>query len=83
MISARTIGAAVSLALVISAFWGAYQHGRSTMDAEWQAKSARQTSALQREREASAVAVLDWQEAEQARRRALEERLNANDKTHH
>jgi hypothetical protein len=83
MISARTIGAAVSLALVLAAFWGTYQHGRSTMDAEWQAKNADQASAYQREREAAAVAVIDWQETEQARRRALEEQLQANDKTYH
>lgn len=83
MISVRTVGAAVSLGLVLAAFWGTYQHGRSTMDAEWQAKSAKQARALQREREASAVAVINWQEAEQARRRALEEQLQANDITHH
>lgn len=35
MISARTIGAAVCLALVVASYWGAYQHGRSTMDVEW------------------------------------------------
>ncbi|MDD1977106.1 lysis protein [Pseudomonas putida] len=53
------------------------------MDVEWQAKNARQASAYQREREAAAVAVIDWQEAEQARRRALEEQLHANDKTYY
>ncbi|MNZ89290.1 hypothetical protein D3C78_1082020 [compost metagenome] len=40
MISGRTIGAAASLALVVWAFWGAYEHGRLTMDAEWQARWA-------------------------------------------
>lgn len=83
MISWRTIGAAVSLALVLAVFWGAYQHGRTTMDAEWQAKSALQAIAFQREREASAVAVIDWQETEQARRRALEDQLQANDKIYY
>lgn len=83
MISGRTIGAAASLALVIWAFWGTYEHGRSTMDAEWQAKSEKQANAFQAEREAAAVAVINWQDAEQARRRALEDRLQANDKTHH
>jgi hypothetical protein len=83
VISARTIGAAVSLTLVLAAFWGTYQHGRSTMDTEWQAKSARQVNAFQREREASAVAVIDWQEAEQVRRRALEDQLQANDKIYY
>ncbi|WP_134065342.1 lysis system i-spanin subunit Rz [Pseudomonas sp. JV241A] len=52
------------------------------MDAEWQAKSEKQANAFQREREAAAVAVIDWQGAEQARRRALEDQLQANDKTH-
>ncbi|CAI8941693.1 DUF2514 family protein [Pseudomonas donghuensis] len=40
MISWRTIGAAASLALVLWAFWGTYEHGRSTMDAEWKARWA-------------------------------------------
>ncbi|MDD2046081.1 lysis system i-spanin subunit Rz [Pseudomonas putida] len=53
------------------------------MDAEWQAKSALQAIAFQREREASAVAVIDWQETEQARRRALEDQLQANDKIYY
>ncbi len=83
MISTRTAGAAVSLVLVLAAFWGTYQHGRSTMDAEWQVKSAQQADAYQREREAAAVAVIDWQSAEQVRRRALEDQLQANDKTHY
>lgn len=83
MISWRTIGAAASLALVLWAFWGTYEHGRSTMDAEWQAKSEKQANEFKAEREAAAVAVINWQGAEQARRRALEDRLQANDKTHH
>ncbi|UVL64341.1 lysis protein [Pseudomonas sp. B21-032] len=53
------------------------------MDAEWQAKSEKQANEFQAEREAAAVAVINWQDAEQARRRALEDRLQANDKTHH
>ncbi|WP_052676500.1 lysis system i-spanin subunit Rz [Pseudomonas sp. 2(2015)] len=53
------------------------------MDAEWQAKSAKQANEFQAEREAAAVAVINWQGAEQARRRALEDRLQANDKIHH
>ena len=83
MISWRTIGAAASLALVLWAFWGTYEHGRSTMDAEWQAKSSKQANEFQAEREAAAVAVINWQSAEQAQRRALEDQLQANDKTHH
>ncbi|UVL27065.1 lysis protein [Pseudomonas donghuensis] len=53
------------------------------MDAEWQAKAAKQANEFQVEREGAAVAVIDWQGAEQARRRALEDQLQANDKTHH
>ncbi|UVL31335.1 hypothetical protein [Pseudomonas donghuensis] len=49
MISTRTIGAAVSLALVVWAFWGSYEHGRSTMDVEWQAKSEKQANEFQAE----------------------------------
>ncbi|WP_136478973.1 lysis system i-spanin subunit Rz [Pseudomonas sp. DG56-2] len=52
------------------------------MDAEWQAKNAELANAFQLEREAAAVAAIDWQSAEQVRRRALEERLQAKDKTH-
>ncbi len=57
------------------AFWGTYQHGRSALDVEWQAKSAKQAEAFQRELEAAAVAVVEWQDAELTRRRALEDRL--------
>nr|WP_099050706.1 lysis system i-spanin subunit Rz [Pseudomonas putida] len=53
------------------------------MDVEWQAKSEKQDNAFQREREAAAVAVINWQGAEQVQRRALEDKLQANDKTHH
>ncbi|MFJ2548515.1 lysis protein [Pseudomonas sp. NPDC087612] len=53
------------------------------MDAEWQAKSEKQANEFQAEREAAAVAVINWQDAEQALRRTLEDRLQANDKTHH
>ncbi|MCP3750797.1 lysis system i-spanin subunit Rz [Pseudomonas sp. SBB6] len=53
------------------------------MDAEWQAKSAKKTNEFQLEREAAAVAVINWQGAEQARRRAVEDQLLAKDKIHH
>nr|WP_115086363.1 lysis system i-spanin subunit Rz [Pseudomonas wadenswilerensis] len=53
------------------------------MDVEWQAKSEKQANEFQAEREAAAVAVVNWQGAEQARRRALEDQLQAIDKTHH
>ena len=54
----------------------------------WQANSygktlADQASAFQREREAGATAVIEWQAAEQSRRRTLEDRLRADDATHY
>ena len=55
---------------------------------EWQANSyarqlAEQSEAYQRERESTATAVLDWQEAQQSARRELEDRLKTNDQTHY
>ncbi|WP_313327864.1 DUF2514 family protein [Pseudomonas qingdaonensis] len=40
MIGWRTAGAAVCLALVLVSYWVAYEHGRTTMDAEWQSRWA-------------------------------------------
>ncbi|WP_460420846.1 DUF2514 family protein [Pseudomonas sp. ZL2] len=74
MISARTIGAAASLALVLWAFWGTYEHGRSTMDAEWKARWAdrdagdKQAWALEEARARS----------EEQRRAAAQEEARAN-----
>ena len=79
----RALSALAVLVLIGLAFWSTYQHGRSTMDAEWRATSAEQAEAFQRERNEASVAVLDWQEDEQTKRRALEDRLQANDKTHY
>lgn len=79
----RALGALAVLALVALAFWSTYQHGRSTMDAEWRATSVEQAEAFQRERNQASVAVLDWQEDEQEKRRALEDRLQVNDETHY
>ena len=55
---------------------------------KWQANSydkqlAKQGEDFQRERNEASVAVLDWQRDEQIRRRALEDRLQANDETHY
>ncbi len=55
---------------------------------EWQANSydkqlAKQDDDFQRERNEASVAVLDWQRDEQVKRRALEDRLQANDETHY
>ncbi len=65
---------------------GAYAGARGAWS--WQANHYEkelvdQASAYTIERELAATAVLDWQEAEQARRRALEDRLQANDQTHY
>lgn len=55
---------------------------------KWQANSydkqlAKQDEDFQRERNEASVAVLDWQRDEQIKRRALEDRLQANDETHY
>ncbi|MNJ22275.1 hypothetical protein D3C77_166430 [compost metagenome] len=70
MISARTAGAAVSLALVLAAFWGTYQHGRSTMDAEWQARWADRNAGDQ---QSWALAESQARQEEQRRASAQEE----------
>ena len=54
----------------------------------WQANAygkdmAAQANAYSRDREQAAVAVIDWQESQQFERRALEDRLQANDETHY
>nr|MDH2558990.1 DUF2514 family protein [Pseudomonas sp. Hg5Tf] len=68
MISVRTVGAAVSLALVFAAFWGTYQHGRSTMDAEWQVRWSDRDAGDQ---QAWALAEVAAREMEQARQRSI------------
>ena len=76
----RLGGAAlIVLLLMAGSGWAAWQ---------WQANSyarqlAEQSEAYQRERESTATAVLDWQEAQQSARRELEDRLQANDQTHY
>lgn len=80
MISARTIGAAVSLALVAWAFWGTYEHGRSTMDAEWQARWAVRDAGDQ---QAWAQEEARARSEEQRRAQAQEEvRANAREQEH-
>lgn len=74
MISWRTIRAAASLALVLWAFWGTYEHGRSTMDAEWQARWAVRDAGDQQawaQEEARA-------RSEEQRRAAAQEEARAN-----
>ena len=69
---------AIGVSLIAISAWLAW---------EWQANHYRaelagQTADFQREREASALAVIDWQEVEKGRREALEERLNVIDETY-
>ncbi|KJK14897.1 DUF2514 family protein [Pseudomonas sp. 2(2015)] len=71
MITWRT---AASLALVLWAFWGTYEHGRSTMDAEWQARWAVRDAGDQQawaQEEARA-------RSEEQRRAAAQEEARAN-----
>ncbi|WP_207815519.1 lysis system i-spanin subunit Rz [Pseudomonas sp. 50_B] len=54
----------------------------------WQANAygkdlADQAEAYNRDREQAATAVINWQEIQQDARRALEDRLQANDETHY
>ena len=54
----------------------------------WQANAygkdlADQADAYSRDREQAATAVINWQETQQEARRALEDRLQANDETHY
>ncbi|OAI93514.1 lysis system i-spanin subunit Rz [Pseudomonas putida] len=50
---------------------------------EYQRQLAEQADVFQRERLDAALAVVDWNNTEQAKRTALEARLQAADKTHH
>jgi hypothetical protein len=80
VISWRTIGAALSLALVAWAFWGAYEHGRSTMDAEWQARWADRDAG---DKQAWALEEARARSEEQRRAAAQEEvRANAREQEH-
>lgn len=68
MITLRTAGAAICLALVALAFWGAYQHGRSTMGDEWQTRWAVRDAG---DKQAWALAEVAEREKEQARQNAI------------
>jgi hypothetical protein len=68
VIGLRTVGAALCLALVALACWGAYQHGRSTMDDEWKARWAVRDAGDQ---QAWALAEVAEREKEQARQNAI------------
>lgn len=51
-------------------------------DNRYRAELAVQAAAYQLERESSALAVIDWQEKERGRQKALEERLQSVDQAH-
>ena len=74
----RGLIAALVLGLALGAWaawaWQANHYGKQL---------AEQAEAYGRDREQAAVAVIDWQESQQAERRALEDRLQANDQTHY
>lgn len=67
-ISWRGIAAAAFLALVLASYWGTYQHGRSTMDAEWQVRWSDRDAGDQ---QAWALAEAAEREKEQARQQAI------------
>lgn len=68
MISLRTMGAAICLALAALAFWGAYLHGRSTMDDEWQTRWADRDAG---DKQAWAMAEVAEREKEQTRQNSI------------
>ena len=68
MIGLRTVGSALCLALAALAFWGVYQHGRSTMDDEWKARWAVRDAGDQ---QAWALAEVAEREKEQAYQRSI------------
>lgn len=59
--------------------WGAWTWQANTYDKTL----AEQAKAYSTDREQAAAAVIDWQETQQDARRALEDRLQANDETHY
>ncbi|MDD1979274.1 DUF2514 family protein [Pseudomonas tussilaginis] len=77
MISVRTIGAAACLALALAAFWGTYQHGRSTMNAEWQVRWSDRDAGDQ---QAWALAEVAEREKEQARQRSINKAIQDGQK---
>lgn len=72
----RLAALAILLALLFGACLGA-RVAWTWQDAQYGKVLAEQADSFQRERESAAVKVIDWQEAEQARRRGLEDRLKA------
>ncbi|WP_028941636.1 lysis system i-spanin subunit Rz [Pseudomonas vranovensis] len=68
--------AALLVAIACFATW-------KVQDWRYSAQLADQAEAYQCEREAGALAVIDWQEVERGKRQALEDRLRANDQIHY
>ena len=69
---------AIGTSLMALGAWAAW----AWQENHHQAELTEQAATFQREREASALAVIAWQEAEKGRRQALEERLQVVDETH-
>jgi hypothetical protein len=69
---------AIGVSLVAVGVWMAWQWQAN----HYRAELAGQSAAYQREREASALTVINWQEAEKGRRKALEDRLQVIDETY-
>jgi hypothetical protein len=74
----RGLIAALVLGLALGG-WAAWSWQANYYDKQL----AEQAEAYGRDREQAAVAVIDWQESQQVERRALEDRLQANDETHY
>lgn len=70
MITGRTLGAAVTLLLVLASYWGAYEHGRSVERGEWEKAWAGRDAA---DNEAKAQAEAGARAEEQRRAAAQEE----------
>lgn len=68
MISLRTASAAICLALVVIAMWGAYEHGRSTKEEEWQTRWAVRDAG---DKQAWVLAEVAEREKEQAYQRSI------------
>ena len=64
----RALGALAVLALIGLAFWSTYQHGRSTMDAEWQVRWSDRDAG---DKQAWAIAEVAEREKEQAHQQAI------------
>lgn len=74
MITGRTLGAAVTLLLVLASYWGVYEHGRSVERGEWE-KAWVGRDAADNEAKAQAEA---GARAEEQRRAAAQEEARAH-----